>query len=226
MNGSQLLTVAAAGALLIASRRTSVGVAEAAPGDFGTIDPSGFLDEVERFWNMATEQPAAVDDDTAARNLAAFLRMLQMSEGTASQPDPYRVCYGYGHTVQSMGAHPAESGEWRGERLPDAMCINAGLRPGCVSTAAGAYQIIKPTWERLRKRLGLVDFTAASQDAAAAELIRSRGALEHVKAGRLAQALRACAPEWASLPGNYAKQGQRDAETLAAWYTTAGGMTA
>ena len=66
----------------------------------------------------------------------------------------------------------------------------------------------------------------ASQDAAAIELIRRRGALTDAQAGRLAQAVDKCKGEWASLPGNYAQQGQRSISTLAAWYTAAGGSIA
>ena len=106
------------------------------------------------------------------------------------------------------------------------MCANAGFGPGCKSTAAGAYQIIRPTWIRVRDRLGLVNFDELSQDAAAIELIRQRGALEDVKAGRFGDAVRKCRQEWASLPGNSARQGQRSFDTLAAWFAGAGGAFA
>ena len=167
-----------------------------------------------------------MDTDTGAANTAAFLAVLRQAEGTEGQPDPYRVCYGYRHTVDSLADHPAVTGEWLGETLPDAMCANAGFGSGCRSTAAGAYQIIKPTWLDLRRALGLADFEAASQDAAALALVRRRGALEDVKAGRFADAIHKCRSVWASLPGNYAKQGQRTIDTLTSWYASAGGKLA
>jgi muramidase (phage lysozyme) len=77
-----------------------------------------------------------------------------------------------------------------------------------------------------RNALGLPDFSPASQDRAALYLVEKRGALEDVKAGRLAQAVSKCRNEWASLPGNYARQGQRSLEQLAAWYQSAGGNLA
>ncbi|MBB1073645.1 glycoside hydrolase family 104 protein [Rhodoferax sp. 4810] len=164
--------------------------------------------------------------DTAGANIAAFLATLRQAEGTAAAVNPYAVCYGYRHQISNFADHPANTGEWKGERLPDAMCINAGFGPGCVSTAAGAYQIIRPTWNKVRAALGLGDFSATSQDAAAVELIRRRGALEDVKAGQIATAIDKCRNEWASLPGNYAKQGQRSQADLLVWYYTNGGVFA
>lgn len=171
----------------------------------------------------STHIPPSNAPTTQAANLRAFLDMIQFAEGTAGQPDPYRVCYAYRHTISNLGEHPAVSGEWRGERLPDAMCAGAGLGAGCVSTAAGAYQIIKPTWLSVRSALNLADFGPASQDAAAVELIRQRGALNDVYAGRVADAVRKVAKTWASLPGAGYAQPERKLATLVDAYRAAGG---
>lgn len=218
--------------LLAASSRTRASI-EAGEGDdllstFTAPAPSldVLSDRVETFVNTMTEQPANVPQEIADANASAFLQLLQQSEGTASQPDPYACCYGYSHTVQDMSDHPAVTGEWRGLQLSDSMCTAAGFGPGCVSSAAGAYQVVKGTWLRARNALGLLDFSAASQDRAALWLVQQRGALEDVKAGRIAQAIQKCRNEWASLPGNYAKQGQRQLSQLVAWYQTAGGTLA
>jgi lysozyme len=227
MNAAAALTFTAAGALLIASSRTSSSSIEAAAGDVaGAFHPAALIDRAETLFNVITEEPANVDTDTASRNVAAFLQVLQQAEGTAGQPDPYRVCYGYSHTLQSFVDHPAVTGEWGGLQLPDGMCAAAGFGPGCVSTAAGAYQLIRPTWLKVRTALRLADFSPASQDAAAVELIRRRGGLEDVRAGRFSAAVAKCRNEWASLPGNYARQGQRSLAQLADWFTNAGGITA
>lgn len=220
------LTFVAGGALLLAARRSG-GQVEAGEGDYiGSFSAAQILDTGESLLNQLTEAPANVGDDFAARNISAFLAVLQQAEGTSGQGDPYRVCYGYSHTIADLSDHPAITGEWRGVVLPDAMCQLAGFGPGCVSSAAGAYQIIKGTWLGLRNALGLPDFSQASQDAAAVELIRKRGALEDVKAGRFADAVTKCRNEWASLPGNYAGQGQRSLDTLAQWFGNAGGTFA
>jgi lysozyme len=227
MNAAAALTLSAAGALLVASRRSSSGAIEAGDGDLaGAFHPAAILDRAETLFNALTEEPANVDTDTASRNVAAFLDVVKHAEGTAGQADPYRVCYGFSHTLQSFSDHPAITGEWGGVQLSDTMCALAGFGPGCRSTAAGAYQLIKPTWQAVRHALSLADFSPANQDAAAIELIRRRGALEDVKAGRFTQAVAKCRNEWASLPGNYAKQGQRTLTELAGWYAQAGGTTA
>lgn len=237
MTPAQAATITAAALLLLASSRASVGPIEAGEGDtLPTFSFDQLTSNAESIYNVITEQPAAVPMDTAQNNIAGFLAMLRQSEGTANETDPYAVCYGYAHTIQNFANHPAVkvedrqplpvTAEWRGERLEDAMCRNAGFGPGCVSTAAGAYQIIKPTWLKVQKKLGLPDFGPDSQDAAAINLIASRGALQDVQAGRIADAINKCRNEWASLPGNYARQGQRSQGDLIAWYQNAGGTTA
>lgn len=160
------------------------------------------------------------------RNQEAFLVLIRYAEGTAKEPDPYRVCYGYKHAIADLSEHPAISGEWKGEKLPDKMCRGAGLKPGCVSTAAGAYQLIRPTWKGCRDRLRLTDFGPESQDRAALYLITNCGALEDVHHGRIQTAVAKCAREWASLPGNTAGQPQRKTDELLAAFTQAGGHLA
>lgn len=233
MTPAAVLLLTASGAVLLAgARRSSVGPVEAGPDDVvgqvvGVLDVEAIAERAQQIFYVVTEdQTMTVDTDQAAINLAAFLDMLMHSEGTAAAADPYRVCYGYKHTIQNLGEHPAVTGEWRGEVLSDAMCANAGFGSGCVSTAAGAFQIIKPTWTRVRNKLGLGDFGAGSQRSAAAALIGERGAFSDVQAGRFDQAVYKCRAEWASLPGNYAKQGQRSIQQLQAWYSQAGGTFA
>lgn len=155
-------------------------------------------------------------------NLAAFLAMTRHSEGTDKAPDPYRVVYGYGHTIKDLSDHPAVTGEWHGESL-------ANLGPayaGKISTAAGAYQIIVPTWRTCKRILNLPDFTGPSQDAAATELIREAGALDLVNAGRVAEAIGKCHGIWASLPGSTSGQPQRTMADLVHAYAGAGGAFA
>lgn len=231
MNPAIPLTLTAAALLLIASRKTARGNVEAGEGGAVMFDLEQVQDNVEILMNRATQAASVVTSsspppDVAAANIRAFLRVIQQAEGTDRAVDPYRVCYAYRHSIIDLSEHPAVTGEWRGEKLSDTMCSNAGFGPGCVSTAAGAYQIIRPTWVNLRNKLGLQSFGPAEQDAAATELIRQRGALEDVKAGRFAAAVNKCRQEWASLPGNSAKQGQRSLGTLQAWYVQAGGLMA
>jgi len=140
-----------------------------------------------------------------SQNMRAFLTMISHSEGTDAVTDsngvavdPYRVCYGKRHVIVDLSNHPAVTGEWLGESL-------ANLGPayiGLISTAAGRYQITKPTWVAMKDLLKLPDFSAASQDAAAIGLIRNKDALEFVQSGQVAAAISRCRGIWASLPGN------------------------
>lgn len=147
--------------------------------------------------------------------IAAFLATIAYSEGTWEEPDPYRVCFGYRHVINDLSDHPAVTGEWGGERLDPRLCQRAGIKSGrCRSTAAGAYQINKPTWVSTRKvmaREGIVlpNFGAESQDQAAWYLVGESGASAILLvSGDFESAIRKCAKRWASLPG--AGYGQRE----------------
>lgn len=164
-------------------------------------------------------------------NLRAFLTMISRSEGCESQPDPYRVCYAYAHTIIDLNYHPHQlrpngTREWAGEPLSDEQCLNAGLNPPCISSAAGRYQITLPTFERIQSHLGLPDFTPSSQDDCAVQLVKEVGALAFINLGGIADAIPLCAHLWASLPGNTAKQPQTQFAVLFHSYTQAGGQLA
>ena len=149
-------------------------------------------------------------NNNEAANLAAFMWMIRVSEGT-SGPNGYRTIVG-GSLFDSFAAHPNQK-IW----LPN-------LR--IHSTAAGAYQNLRRTWDGVRAKLKLPDFSPASQDKAAIELIRQRGALADVRAGRFAVAVEKCKKEWASLPGAGYGQRENKLATLQAAYTKAGGTIA
>lgn len=196
------------------------------------------------FWLFSrSERGAAVIDETvdygagaidygvdlmrlADDNVRAFLTLIAYSEGTERAFDPYSVVYGYKHTIQNFSDHPAVTGEWRGERLSDAMCAAAGFGPGCISTAAGRYQIIKPTWLQAKEALGLTDFGPESQDRAALWLIERGGAMDDVRKGRVGDAVMKVRRTWASLPGSGWSQPERSLPSLVAAYTAAGGTLA
>lgn len=177
-----------------------------------------------------TETQTKVDNMTTindgSANVYAFMEAIARAEGTAGQPDPYRVCYSYAHTVQSLADHPAITGEWKGAKLSDTMCKAAGFGPGCVSTAAGKYQFTKPTWQRLKNKLKLPDFGPASQDAACAELLRETGAYELARRGEVKEAAMAARRTWASLPGAGYAQPERSLAWLQNQFRDAGGVLA
>lgn len=149
----------------------------------------------------------AMNDPQA--NLSAFLYMIRSTEHVYPRDvvndAAYSIFYG-GSKFQSFRDHPVITGEKKGIKLSDAMCRAAGLKPGCVSTAAGAYQFIKPTWVRLRDRLNLPDFSPASQDLAAIALLDEIGATSLILDGDIESAIYKASRVWASLPGSTAQQ--------------------
>lgn len=246
MNEKLVIALAVAAVIggVVIARRNAGGADESEPSEpnwYEFSDPAPEPDAAQTpssggFFDWFKDSSDQLNTEVAAQiapmpelanpstNVAAFLKMIKQAEGTDRAGDPYRVCYAYKHTIQSFNDHPAITGEWRGEPLSAAMCAGAGLSAGCVSTAAGAYQIIKPTWVMVKAKLGLTDFSPASQDAAAVELIRQRGALGLVERGKFADAIYACRKEWASLAGAGYGQGERSLEWLEAKFTAAGGV--
>lgn len=161
-------------------------------------------------------------------NYSAFLSMVSHAEGTDRALDPYRVCYAFRHTIADLTWHPAEhrppvgAQEWKGESL-DSL---GGIYVGQISTAAGRYQIRLGVWRSLKSKLRLANFSAASQDDAALDLIKERGALPLIARGDIAGAVAACSGIWASLPGSAAGQPQRPLAALLGAYAAAGGALA
>ena len=160
-------------------------------------------------YNLAPVAPEVTAMNNPDQNISAFLFMIRSTEHVYPRDvindAAYSIFYG-GSKFSSFRDHPVITGEKKGVPLPDAMCKAAGLKPGCVSTAAGAYQLIKPTWVRLRDKLGLPDFSPASQDLAAVELLREAGALDLIQAGDIEGAIHKSSRIWASLPGSTAQQ--------------------
>lgn len=166
---------------------------------------TSLIEDAAVFMTPSTYTPANVSEATAQANIRAFLDMIAFAEGTANA-NGYRMLFG-GQLFDSYADHPR---------------IYIPFR-NTTTSAAGRYQILARTWDSLRARLGLTDFTPASQDAAAIELIRERGALNDVRAGRVSQAVAKVAKVWASLPGAGYDQPERKFASLVAAYADAGG---
>lgn len=149
----------------------------------------------------------------AQANLAAFLMMIRVCEGTAG-PDGYRMLFG-GELFDDLSRHPNVMKQFR-------------WNDGTVgyTTAAGAYQFLYRTWVALAQKLHLPNFGPESQDRAAAELISERRAMEDVAKGRLQAAIDKCGPIWASLPTSRYDQPRRSVAFAVDAYTDAGGMLA
>lgn len=176
---------------------------------------------------MGFDTPQGADLNS---QLEAFLYMIRNSEHTRADALSGR-CYTTfykGAQFRDLSDHPVNTKELRGVPLTDAQCAGAGLKPGCVSTAAGAYQIIRPTWDRVRAAglwgPRLPDFSPASQDEAARRLLIECGALRQLDAGNFSAAVRAASGLWASLPGSNAGQNPKSLDTVTAYFSAGGGV--
>lgn len=141
-------------------------------------------------------------------NVLAFLRVIR--EGESSQDDSaYTVMYGGSH-FEGFADHPRIKNTAR----------------GITSTAAGAYQFLRATWDEIAQQYGLGDFSPVNQDLGAIGLIARRKALDLVIAGRLHEAIARCAKEWASLPGSTYGQPTQKLQNAVAVFLRYGGTLA
>ncbi|PWE57585.1 hypothetical protein DEM27_05675 [Metarhizobium album] len=111
----------------------------------------------------------------------------------------YDVIYG-GSRFNDFSDHPRK-----------AVRISSGPNTGKTSSAAGKYQFLGSTWDDQAKKLGLTDFSPASQDKAAWNLAKESYAratggdldavLQSGDPQAIAQVGRVLNPIWTSLPG-------------------------
>jgi len=160
----------------------------------------------------------------AGENVDALMHVIRVHESA----NRYNATYSdntTGFYITDFSDHPANKG-WRGVVLPDHFCRGAGFGPGCVSTAAGAYQFIKPTWNRLKTKYGFPDFSNGSQDAAAYALLEEIGAVEMAQVGDVEGALRVASKQWASMPFSTSGQPKANLSQVLAEFESYGGTIA
>ena len=174
--------------------------------------PPDLLDEATALWDDITDFSGGAMTPWEQQNVQAFLRTIRVAEGTAGG-NGYSMLFG-GDTFTGFADHPR------------VLVTRTSNGTPITSSAAGAYQILRRTWDGVRVKLGLPDFSPASQDRAAVELIRQRGALADVRAGRFADAINKCRKEWASLPGAGYGQPEKNVGDLFTAYINAGGNVA
>ena len=158
--------------------------------------------------------------EAGGANVLAFLDMLAVSELgkdlLAVSDDGYNVVVG--STAKrpilfaSYSDHP--------RRLIDLPAL------GIKSTAAGRYQTLARYFDHYKKQLGLSNFGPINQDRIALQFIRECKALDDIKSGNVAAAIRKCRSRWASLPGAGYGQNEHTLEHLVAAYSAAGGKVA
>lgn len=147
-------------------------------------------------------------------NQKAFLDMIAFSEigpGLLSRSDDgYNVLVG-GDLFHGYANHPQKAIEYQ---------------PGKYSTAAGRYQILGRYWRAYKIILKIIDFSPASQDAIALQMIKECKAISYIESGHIEDAIRACSSRWASFPGANYNQHENKLENLRAAYLKAGGTLA
>lgn len=155
-------------------------------------------------------------NEAGSQNLKAFLDMIafsELGERLIKESDN-----GYNVIVGSLPGRMKLFHDYS-DHPRQRVQINSTL----YSTAAGRYQILKRTFDAYKKILGLSDFSPASQDAIAVQLIRERGAIRDIENGNLFSAIEKVANIWASLPGAGYGQHENDFEDLLDAYLDAGG---
>lgn len=218
-------------ALLIACAIAALIIAKAAreAGAFAAwVDPEDqtgsildYVPNIDDMGNAVTDMMSTLDQSQAARNEAAFLAMIRSAEGTNSD-EGYRALFGWrpgnGKTFSSFESHPRQFFNY------------TDLAGNTIRTsAAGAYQITFTTFDALcRKYADFAGrgFSPAVQDAMAIMLMKERGALADIHAGRFETAVRKVRPVWASLPGAGVNQPERSLAYVTQVYLNAGGALA
>jgi muramidase (phage lysozyme) len=142
----------------------------------------------------ATPAPAAAAAPDTATAVAAMLSTIRQFESNGN----YSALSG-GGTFSDFSTHPADPSKPAPAGWAKSSAGN-WYNPKTNSSAAGAEQFIYSTWVRLAAKLGLTDFSPASQDAAAAELLNETGAVAALSNGDVIGAMRAASSQWASLP--------------------------
>lgn len=180
-----------------------------------------YVPDFEDLANYASDAMGYLDQDQAARNEAAMLAVIRAAEGTAPE-EGYRALFGWrpgnGHTFSSYATHPQRFFNYTDQ-------AGKTIR----TSAAGAYQITYTTFDALCRKypqFASRDFSPATQDAMALTLIAERGALNDVRAGRFATAIRKIRSTWASLPGAGVNQPERSLAYVTQAYINAGGVLA
>lgn len=161
------------------------------------FDPPPDQNESDNAMATVAEQ---ISPDT---RLAAFLAVIRRFESN----DDYGRLYGAGGRFNNFTRHPRIF-------IP----INLPGYENKKSSAAGAYQINAPTYDEFAPRLGITDFSPASQDAIAVALLKNTGAYDAILAGDITGAFRLASKRWASLPGSTAGQSPKSIDVALNWF--------
>jgi len=159
--------------------------------------------------------------EAGGANVLAFLDMIAWSEGTSTSPATKNS--GYDVIVTGIDKKPEIFTNYATHPFANGRPSKVINSKGLTSNASGRYQHMLKDWVHYKTLLKLPDFSAESQDRWAIQLIRERGALVLIQAGKFAQAVARVNNIWASLTGSNYGQPTHDISKLQAAYTKAGG---
>lgn len=125
--------------------------------------------------------------------MKAFLRAMAAAEG-----GDYNLKYG--------GIRGKKNDKWQFSDFS----THPGPGSGGKMTAAGMYQIIKKTWRDSGEKMGLTDFSPATQDLLAVEILRSLRVIEKIVMGDIDSVLLKASEQWAALPQGIGKPSRYD----------------
>ena len=143
------------------------------------------------------EQREKLDLDELSRNpnVRVMLDLIARAEGNTD----YNTLVG-GGKFKDFSSHPNKTVYLRSRDRAG----NVKIIP---SDAAGRYQIMGFNWQPYAKKLGLKDFSPASQDKIAIQMLADRGALPAILKGDFKNAVKKTGSQWVSLPSTEIKQG-------------------
>jgi muramidase (phage lysozyme) len=143
--------------------------------------------------------------------IKAFLDLIGWSEGTSTSP----VTQNNGYDVIVTGINgPSRFSDYSDHPFAKGGHVQWNLNPPEFSTAAGRYQILARYWNVYKGQLNLRDFSPASQDAIALQMMKERKAIPLIMAMDIESAITACSSAWASFPGNNYGQGGHNMDVL------------
>ncbi len=129
-------------------------------------------------------------------NIQAFLDVIAKSEGTE-----WWMSVLWGGVRSYLVQYPHLQFTGFQEHPHRMVCSNILGKEVC-STAAGRYQFLASTWDRVKKSLQLRDFSPRNQDLAAVFLIDEKNALGDIKRGQFESAVYKLNRVWPSFPGS------------------------
>jgi muramidase (phage lysozyme) len=162
---------------------TGISVPSIAPTNIkpDLIDPSikaAKLSRIAEIQKTMNDMFKAIDP---ADRIKVFLEAITNFEGAN-----FNTNFG-GKTFSDMSKHPNEPGQFK-------------LANGKTTSAAGAFQFQRGTWEALAKKNDLPDFKPDSQVIGALDLIKQAGAMADILAGNFSEAASKLGKIWEGLP--------------------------